>query len=110
MLAWRFASLLTGAEMQKQIALHMGRAPTRKALYRDHEIIASNPQFQSLFDIFLKAVPRPRTPVYAPISNIMQRYFSSAIALPDSDIDELAGLAVRDMNRVLDLLRTRPAP
>jgi multiple sugar transport system substrate-binding protein len=109
-LAWEFVSLLTGAEMQKEIALHMGRAPTRKALYRDPEIIASNPQFQSLFEIFLKAVPRPRTPVYAPISNIMQRYFSSAIALPDSDIDELAGLAVRDMNRVLDLLRTRPTP
>ena len=96
--------------MQKEIALHMGRAPTRRALYQDSAIIDKNPQFKSLFKIFLEAVPRPRTPVYAPLSNIMQRYFSSAIAVPDSNIDELAGLAARDMNRVLDLLRGRPTP
>jgi trehalose/maltose transport system substrate-binding protein len=109
-LAWKFVALLTGPEMQKEIALHLGRAPTRTALYQDSAIISQNPQFKSLFKIFLDAVPRPRTPVYAPLSNIMQRYFSSAIAVPNSDIDELAGLAARDMNRVLDLLRGRPAP
>jgi hypothetical protein len=58
----------------------------------------------------MQAVPRPRTPVYLPLSNIMQRYFSSAIAIPDSNIDQLAGVAARDMNRVLDLLRERPRP
>ena len=109
-LAWKFAALLTGVDMQKEIALHMGRAPTRTALYQDSAIIDKNPQFKALFKIFLEAVPRPRTPVYAPLSNIRQRYFSSAIAVRDSDIDELAGLAARDMNRVLDLLRGRPAP
>jgi hypothetical protein len=38
------------------------------------------------------------------MSNIMQRYFSSALAIRDSNIDELARIASRDMNRVLDLL------
>jgi hypothetical protein len=32
------------------------------------------------------------------------------LALPDSDIDQRAALAARDMDRVLDLLRGAPAP
>jgi hypothetical protein len=55
-------------------------------------------------------VPRPTTPVYVPLSNIMQRYFSAALALPDSKIDQRAALAARDMDRVLDLLREAAAP
>jgi hypothetical protein len=43
--------------------------------------------------------------VYLPLSNILQRYFSSAIAIADSNIEELARSAARDMDRVLDLLR-----
>jgi hypothetical protein len=45
--------------------------------------------------------------VYLPLSNILQRYFSSAIAIADSDIDQLARAASRDMDRALDLLRDR---
>ncbi len=109
-LAWKFVAFMTGAEMQKRIAVFAGRAPTRKDLFRDPDVLRKNPQFQSQFETFIRAVPRPPTPVYAPLSNIMQRYFSSAIAVPNSDIDELARLASRDMNRVLDLLRERIAP
>jgi multiple sugar transport system substrate-binding protein len=109
-LAWRFASFMTGAEIQKRIALATGRAPTRHALYDDSEVAAKIPNLKTLEQIFSKAVPRPITPVYAPLSNIMQRYFSSALALPNTDINERAALAARDMNRVLDLLRDRQAP
>ena len=108
-LAWKFVSFLTAGETQKRLALFMGRAPTRTQLYEDPEILRKNPQFKFQLEIFMQAVPRPRTPVYAPLSNIMQRYFSSAIAVSDSNIDQLAALAARDMNRVLDLLRTAAA-
>jgi multiple sugar transport system substrate-binding protein len=106
-LAWKFVAFMTGREMQKRIAVFTGRAPTRKNLYEDLDILKKNPPFKSQFDTFIRAIPRPRTPVYIPLSNIMQRYFSSAIAIPDSNIDQLANLASRDMDRVLDLLRTR---
>src|SRR5581483_8659928 len=85
-------------------------APARAALYHDPEILRRNPQFESQYQTFIRAVPRPRTPVYLPLANIMQRYFSSAIALKDSDIDALARSAARDMDRVLELLRDRSAP
>jgi multiple sugar transport system substrate-binding protein len=109
-LAWRFVAFMTGEGMQKRIALATGRAPTRLALYDDSEIKSKFPQLQSLLTTFKQAVPRPTTPVYIPLSNIMQRYFSSVLALPNTDINQRAALAAREMNRVLDLLRDRQAP
>ncbi len=110
-LAWRFAAHMTGEAMQKRIALATGRAPTRVALYDDPEI--QEARFNSCnrcSTTFKQAVPRPATPVYAPLSNIMQRYFSSVLALPNTDINKRAALAARDMNRALDLLRDRRSP
>ncbi len=109
-LAWRFVDHMTSEAMQKRIGLSIGRAPTRRALYDHPELIAKIPQLKSLLKVFERAVPRPTTPVYVPLSNIMQRYFSSVLALPDTDIDGRAALAARDMNRVLDLLRDKPIP
>jgi multiple sugar transport system substrate-binding protein len=108
--AWRFVAFMTSHQMQKRIAFSTGRAPTRKALYTDPELLAQVPWLESMLQTFKQAVPRPRTPVYAPLSNIMQRYFSAALALPDSKIDQRSALAARDMDRVLDLLREAAAP
>ena len=109
-LAWRFATFMSGPEVQKRIALATGRAPTRLALYDDAELAKQIPQLKSLVETFKQAVPRPRTPVYAPLSNIMQRYFSSVLALPNTDVNARSALAARDMDRVLDLLRDRQSP
>ena len=106
-LAWRFVAFMTSAEMQKRVALATGRAPTRSALYDDPELLAAIPQLKSLLQVFRQAVPRPATPVYIPLSNIMQRYFSSVLALPDVDMAARAALAARDMNRLLEFLRER---
>ena len=106
-LAWEFVQFMTSSETQKRIALGTGRAPARKDLYHDPQILKRSPQFLSQFETFTLATPRPRTPVYLPLSNILQRYFSSAIAIADSNIEELARSAARDMDRVLDLLRDR---
>jgi trehalose/maltose transport system substrate-binding protein len=108
-LAWRFVAFMTNQAMQKRIALATGRAPTRVALYADPELLAKVPQLKSFLETFKRAVPRPITPVYVPLSNIMQRYFSSALAVPNTNIDRGASLAARDMDRVLDLLREAPA-
>lgn len=107
-LAWGFVSFMTGHAVQKRIALETGRAPTRSALHEDRDVSDKVPQLKSLLETFQQAVPRPITPVYVPLSNIMQRYFSSVLALPETDIDKRASLATRDMDRVLDLLRGRP--
>ncbi|HWP22722.1 MAG TPA: ABC transporter substrate-binding protein, partial [Candidatus Binatia bacterium] len=106
-LAWRFAAFIASAEVQKRIALAAGRAPSRVALFGDPEINAAMPQLKSLVETFAQAAPRPTTAVYVPLSNVMQRYFSSVLALPDTDIQTRAAFAARDMNRLLDLARAR---
>ncbi|HTM11229.1 MAG TPA: ABC transporter substrate-binding protein [Verrucomicrobiae bacterium] len=108
-LAWRFIAFMTREETQKRIALWTGRGVAREKIYRDAEVLAKYPQFRTQFEISTAAVPRPPTPVYVPLSNIMQRYFSAAVSARDSDIDRLARHADRDMDRVLDLLRGRAA-
>jgi len=109
-LAWRFVAFMTGIENQKRIALATGRAPTRVALYNDREINDRIPHLNLLLEPFKRAAPRPTTPVYVPLSNIMQRYFSSVLALPNTDIQKRAALTARDMNRVLDLVREKHIP
>lgn len=109
-LAWRFVAFMTSIENQKRIALATGRAPTRVALYDDREITDRIPHLNSLLETFKRAAPRPATPVYVPLSNIMQRYFSSVLAVPNTDIQKRAALTARDMNRVLDLVREKNIP
>jgi multiple sugar transport system substrate-binding protein len=107
-LAWRFVAFMTSAAIQKRITFSTGRAPTRTALYDDPELLKKIPQLRLLLEAFKRAAPRPTTPVYVPLSNIMQRYFSSILAVPGTDINQRAASAARDMNRILDLLRQEP--
>ncbi len=103
--AVRFATFLTSERVQKILALKAGRAPTRKALYDDPEVLKANPHFATMKDVFLTAYPRPRSPLYPAISNILQRYFSRVISDPSSDIRAEAQEAAREIERVLSLVK-----
>lgn len=101
--AWRFVKFLSSGKMQKFLALKAGLAPTRKALYDDPELIAAYPQFSQMREVFFTAYPRPRTPLYPAVSNILQRYFSKVISEPQSDIAKEAREASREIDKVLSL-------
>ncbi|RMG70933.1 MAG: ABC transporter substrate-binding protein [Nitrospirae bacterium] len=105
--AWKFASFLSSREVQKLIALMAGKAPTRKSLYEDREIIEANPQFVEMKDVFIRAYPRPKTPLYPAISNVLQRYFSSALSKKDSDIPSLAREAEKEIRSILELAEVK---
>ncbi|MBT2216792.1 ABC transporter substrate-binding protein [Virgibacillus dakarensis] len=79
--AWEFVKFMTGAEGQKITAIEGGSAPTLKALYDDPEVketspLFANPEFVNTLD---NAVPRPVTPIYPKISDIMQIEISKAL-------------------------------
>ncbi len=80
-MAWKFIQFMTSEKMQKFFTLKASQVPTRKALYKDREILKAQPQLNSMFDVFITAHPRPRTPIYPMVSNILQRYFHKAISL-----------------------------
>ncbi|MEF9437693.1 MAG: extracellular solute-binding protein, partial [Candidatus Mariimomonas ferrooxydans] len=56
--AWTFVKFLTSERIQKLLALKAGRAPTRRALYDNSEILRAYPHFSDMKDVFLTAYPR----------------------------------------------------
>ncbi|WP_337969624.1 ABC transporter substrate-binding protein [Virgibacillus salexigens] len=79
--AWEFVKFISGPEGQKISAVEGGRAPTIEALYDDPEIqqlnsLFGNPDFR---EVLQTAVPRPVTPIYPEISDIMQIEISKVL-------------------------------
>jgi len=101
--AWRFAKFLTSTRVQKILAIKAGRAPTRKALYEDPDILKLYPHFKKMKEVFLTAYPRPRTPLYPAISNVLQRFFSKVISDPSLDIKKEARLASEEIKKIIAL-------
>ena len=71
---------MTSAEAQKALALGYGFQPSRVALYRDRELLAAEPLLPTLEQVFASARPRPVTPLYIRVSQVLQSEFSAAIA------------------------------
>jgi multiple sugar transport system substrate-binding protein len=76
----KLVRFLTSAASQKALALSIGYKPTRKALYKDPDLVRQQPFMASLYGIFLRAQPRPVTPYYMMFTQVLQSEFSAAIA------------------------------
>ncbi len=98
----RFIRYMTSEETQKLLSLTVGYKPTRKALYRDTDLIASQPFTTGLYEIFEKARPRPVTPYYMMLSQVMQPEFS-AILTGIKDPETALQSARRQMEHILAL-------
>jgi len=103
--ALKLIKFLTSETVQRRLALEEGLAPTRAALYQDPWVLKAHPHFAKLAPVLAGARPRPRTPLYPAVSEVMQVYFHRAISDSDSDLPELAGRAVQDIDRLLGLAR-----
>ncbi len=101
--AWTLAEFLTTEKVQKLIAIKSGKAPTRKTLYKDAEILKANPHFHDMKDVFLTSYPRPRTPLYPAVSNVLQRYFSKVISSSEVDLEQEAIAASKEIEKIIAL-------
>ncbi|MEE8559061.1 MAG: ABC transporter substrate-binding protein [Myxococcota bacterium] len=102
--AWAFVRFMTGEEMQRFFALQASLAPTREALYTDPQVLERNPRFAEQAAVFKQALPRPVTPVYPAVSEVLQRFLSSAIVDRESDLEGLAREASVEIDRLLGLV------
>nr|WP_249777738.1 ABC transporter substrate-binding protein [Paenalkalicoccus suaedae] len=80
--AWELVKFMTGPEGQKITAIDGGSAPTLRALYDDEEVQNAAPLFanEEFVSTLENAVPRPVSPIYPQISDIMQIELSRALA------------------------------
>ncbi|WP_077358608.1 ABC transporter substrate-binding protein [Virgibacillus halodenitrificans] len=79
--SWEFLKFISGPEGQKISAVEGSRAPTLKALYDDPEVqnvssLFANPEFREVLE---SAVPRPVSPIYPEVSDIMQIEISKVL-------------------------------
>ncbi|MGB7292366.1 MAG: ABC transporter substrate-binding protein [Thermodesulfobacteriota bacterium] len=79
-MAERFVEFLTSSEAQKTLSLTIGYKPTLKLLYKDPDLIRAQPFTTSLYDAFEHANPRPITPYYMMISQVIQPELSAVLS------------------------------
>ena len=103
--AAKLARFVTGAYAQKQFALYLGLNPTRIALYRDQELLQQTPFFGSLYNVFIHAQPRPVTPLYPKISQILQREVSNVISASKA-AEQAADNAAAEIRAVVEEQRS----
>lgn len=88
--AEKFIKFLTSSQSQKTLAITIGYKPTRKSLYKDEDLITKQPFIVSLYKIFMEARPRPVSPYYMMMAQVMQPEFSAAltgIKTPEEALD-----------------------
>jgi multiple sugar transport system substrate-binding protein len=78
--AEKLIRFLTSADSQKRLALTIGYKPTLKSLYNDKDLISEQPFTASLYYVFMQARPRPVSPYYMSMTQVMQSEFSAAIS------------------------------
>jgi multiple sugar transport system substrate-binding protein len=71
-IAWKFIKYLTSEEAQKILLIEGGRLPARKSVHNDPELLNSPYYNKNFLEILKKAKPRPRLPIYAKISYVLQ--------------------------------------
>jgi multiple sugar transport system substrate-binding protein len=103
--AWAFAKHITSRPVQKLFAVKGGRAPTRKDLYDDPQVLKAQPHFAEMRESFAGAAPRPRSPLYPALSRLLQVYFSRALSDPRADLKSLAQSTCRQIEALTALTR-----
>lgn len=79
--AWKFIEFLSSYEAQKLYAIKGGRLPTRKDVYQDEEVLRFAPHYRDFYQVFISARPRPVSPYYSQISDLLQIELHQALTL-----------------------------
>ncbi len=104
--AKEFAKFMTSPAVQKGYAIELSLLPTIPDLYSDADVLAANPFFERLLDVFQNgAVARPSTPssvLYPELSSIFYQGVNGILTGADaaSTVEEMAA----DMESLLSEL------
>jgi multiple sugar transport system substrate-binding protein len=78
--AERLIAHLTSPEANVRMALSYGRNPPRPAVYKDPRLVERVPFITSLLGMVERAKPRPVTPYYNLLADVLQSEFSAAVS------------------------------
>lgn len=78
--AFRLIQYMTSYEAQKTLAIEASNIPVRDELYEDEEVLAAAPQFGQFYDVIVAARPRPITPFYSEVSELIRTNMNAFFA------------------------------
>jgi multiple sugar transport system substrate-binding protein len=87
--AAKLVEFLLSRENLKRRAQVLGMLPPVKSLYDDPDLQAQFPYLKRLKEVFFNARPRPITPLYSFISQILQVHFSRALTRQETPKEAL---------------------
>ena len=88
---------LTSSQAQRDRFLQQGYTPTEASLFEDPELLEASPVLTQLKEALAIAVPRPITPIYAQMSDLLQRQLSGVLTEkrdPDQAMEQLQGATI----------------
>lgn len=90
--SWSFIKYMLGADAQKQLAIKGSFTPSLQSVYSDAAVQTAQPLFTKLQPILQNSLPRPVSPVYPDLSNIIQNHVHQALTKQASPADALSAL------------------
>ncbi len=90
--SWSFIKYMLGSYAQKQLAIKGSFTPALQSVYDDAEVKSAQPLFTKLQPILQNTLPRPVSPVYPDLSNIIQNHVHQALTKAASPTDALTAL------------------
>ncbi len=90
--SWSFMKYMLGADAQKQLAIKGSFTPCLKSVYDDPDVKSKQPLFTKLQPILQNSLPRPVSPVYPDLSNIIQSHVHQALTKAASPSAALSAL------------------
>jgi len=105
--AERLVQFLTSLDTARELAFSFGYSPVRKRLYQEAEFRIKQPYLAILYDVFLYARPRPVSPYYMQITQVLQPELSAVLAGTKSPEEALES-AQRQIERIVRQGGMRP--
>jgi len=91
--AWSFMHYVLGASAQKTLAIKGSYTPALQSVYDDADVQKAQPLFTKLAPILKNALPRPVSPVYTDLSNLIQTQIHQALTKQITPQAALSALA-----------------
>lgn len=85
--AAELALFIAGYKVQKLRAVEGSFNPTIEELYKDEEVLEANPFFESLYEVFVNAVPRPSSPAGKEYGRVSERFFQATYSVLNGESD-----------------------
>jgi multiple sugar transport system substrate-binding protein len=90
--SWSFIKYMLSSDAQKQLAIKGSFTPALKSVYDDPAVKSAQPLFTKLQPILQNSLPRPISPVYPDLSNIIQNHVHQALTKTVGPADALSAL------------------